>query len=743
MKPSNSSQRCSRAVQRCLVGMLCGAMFAGGAALAQQPVQPQPTQQGQAKKKGLRVIIGKPGESRPKRSRARDDLESKKPPLPPFQPDASGLTSRVSVNAPNTGDTEISTGRSLQHFEPTGPPPNLRPKTSSAAKKPAETAAKPSGKPSFNPKFGQPPFVPEDEPFKKAESGQNLHQFVPTGPPPPPDTPEPSNRQKTKAAKATKAKLTEKAEKNDPNAYYRTESPAPPLKFEPPAAPSMTNASGGGRTLSHFEPTGPPPKLRPEKPKARPKKTPDAPAGPKKMPDRFYQKSQFAPVTFEPEEMTEPAGADPAQTLTHFEPTGPPPAPEVEKPPKRRESVGRRKEALAENADLRREKLADHYHMEGQRALPKLEPDLGAPAIVDGEVVSGPTLTHFEPTGPPPKPPKVKPPKQPKVAKKTGPEPLPDRFYQQSKFAPVTFDPDAAEEREPAPTLTQFQPTGPPPPPEEPQQPAAAAPSRAELAEKARKRQEEVVAHYQTQSTRALPGLSEEEALILAAQQGEIVPGTRSLTHFEPTGPPPKQPKPPKKPRVEQTVASAGPKPLPDRFYSKSEFGPVKFQAEEMEPEEPGQSLRQFTPTGPPPPKPEPQTVKVAKVDPTKVAEERKKRRAEWNDYYVSGARRPLPGLEGIQSMPSGEIVDSNRALTQFTPAPGYRPPRPPRKTSEKAKKAAATQSEQPAGPKELPSRFYTRSGKDMPTLTPDEEQLKVTPPTLKKFEPTPVKPTR
>ncbi|MEM1296505.1 MAG: hypothetical protein AAGH89_14145 [Verrucomicrobiota bacterium] len=637
------------------------------------------------------------------------DPETGKPYLPKFQPDSSGLTSRMSNNAPTQGGTAVDTGRTLQQFQPTGAPPNLEPKTPRRAPKtPAPTGD--SSKSPFNPDFGPPAFVPNTETDGTMAPNQTLEQFVPTGPPPTSPTPKVVKPSKQKRAnQATSAAID-----RDVNDYYRSKSTVEPLKFEPEGPPSMIQ-DGSGRVLSQFEPTGPPPRSKPvKKPKAA---EVVGSTEPKKLPDRFYQQSNFAPVKFEAEESM---SMEPQQTLQQFEPTGPPPQLKEEMPSRQ---VGRTKKDLpnlAEQSAQRQERYDAHYQSEGARPLPSLEPGLGAAAMVDGEVVSGPMLTQFEPTGPPPKvkQPRTKP--QREQAAPAGPKPLPDRFYQQSDFAPVTFELEQSMAMEPQQTLQQFEPTGPPPTRKEPKgEIGSGEVDAAALAKLARERQDEIDRHYESQTGKTLPGLSNQEMASVAYSSGvELTQDPRSLTQYvaPPNARAPKSTKP-KAAKPDQSLAQAGPKPLPDRFYQQSEFEPVRFDPQSAVVEEPGQMLTQFTPTGPPPAKPEPQAPPV--VDPASIQNAAKDRKVAMDKHYQSESSRPLPGLTGAVATNPGEVMEGPRTLTQYQPT-GRPPSTPKRKTGVRAAQSVSG-AESPAKPEELPGRFYLQSDYSMPTLTPDE----------------------
>lgn len=636
------------------------------------------------------------------------DPKSGKPYLPKFQPDSSGLTSRMSNNTPTQGGTAVETGRTLQQYEPTGPPPNLTPKAPrKATQAPASSAT--SGKSPFNPQFGPPAFVPNTETDGTMGPNQTLEQFVPTGPPPAAPTPRVVKPAKQKRA-ATNAPNNLDRDVND---FYRSKSTAEPLKFEPEGPPSMVQ-DGSARVLSQFEPTGPPPRKKPVK---APK--PSEVVGstePKKLPDRFYQQSNFAPVKFEAEESM---SMEPQQTLQQFQPTGPPPQAKEEKPARKVGRTQKNLPSLADQQAQQKKRYDAHYQSEGARPLPSLEPGLGATAIVEGEVVSGPMLTQFEPTGPPPKlkQPKVKPPKEELVA--SGPKPLPDRFYQQSDFAPVTFDLEQSMSMEPQQTLRQFEPTGPPPARQEPRgEVGNGEVDAAALAKVARERQEEIDKHYESQTGKALPGLTSQEMASVAYSQGvELTSDPRSLTQYvAPPNAKGMKPIKQKATKPDQSLAQAGPKPLPDRFYQQSEFEPVKFDPQSAVVEEPGQMLTQFTPTGPPPAKPEPEAAPV--VDTAALQSAKKQRQVAMDKHYQSESARPLPGLSGAVAVDSGEVMEGPRTLTQYQPT-GRAPSASVRKSNERVAKAA--NSVEPAKPEELPGRFYLQSDFSMPTLEPDE----------------------
>ncbi len=686
---------------------------------------------------GLRSILkSKPATERSAQPKGKIDPETGRPYLPQFQADPSGLNNQVSVNPAREGDAVIDTGRTLRQFQPTGTPPDLGKKLPRKAAAPASRPTA-SGKSPFNPQFGPPNYQPESDAMP-GTAAPSLRQFVPTGDPP--TVPEPTA---PKERKRQVPVAVEREDMRDINDFYRSESTAPPLKFEMESTPGLPQAQG--RSLSQFEPTGPPPK---QKEAPRPKaKVAEGPMEPKKLPDRFYQQSKFAPVQFDPES-AENSVKPPMQALQQFEPTGPPPTPKEERPNRHAGRTKNQLPSIAERTAERQEKWDEHYQSEGQKPLPTLEPGIGAPAMVDGNLVSGPTLKQFEPTGPPPKQktPKVKPSKAEAITQ-TGPKPLPGRFYQQSEFAPVTFEPDALQgAMGPTQTLTQFEPTGPPPVSKE-EKKAKAKPVDVQAASKlAEQKRMEVDQHYESQTGRQLPQLTTDDAMILAAQQGmDVDPGSRSLTQY--VAPPNAKPiKPPKQkaPRNDTMVAQAGPKPLPDRFYSQSEFDPVMFDPQSAEVEEPGQSLTQFTPTGPPPAKPKAE--EAPEVDPKQLAEASKKRQENWNRHYQSETNRPLPGLENTMSTPTGAVVESPRSLQQFqaTSRPG---------TPARIRGGNSTPAEAPPQlpqPRILPDRFYMQSDFTMPTLSPDEAQNAQSPPTsnfgpsgaggrtLKQFEPTP-----
>ncbi len=640
------------------------------------------------------------------------DPKTGKPFLPKFQPDPSGLTSQMSNNAPTQGGTAVGTGRTLQQYQPTGAPPDLTPKAPRKASS-APAKATNSGKSPFNPQFGPPAFVPNSETDGTMGPNQTLEQFVPTGPPP--SAPEPRTVKPVKQRRPSQASSA--ALDRDVNDFYQSKSTVEPLKFQPEGPPSMPQDGSGGRMLSQFEPTGPPPRTKPVK---APKPSPVVgPTKPKPLPDRFYQQSNFAPVTFEAEESM---SMEPQQSLQQFEPTGPPPQAKEEKQAKQ---IGRTKKglpSLADHTEQRQKQYDAHYQSEGARPLPTLEPGLGATAIVDGEVVSGPMLTQFEPTGPPPKL------KQPKVKSSreamepSGPKPLPDRFYQQSDFAPVTFEMEESMAMVPQQTLQQFEPTGPPPTrkaskneADSPEVDAAA------LAKLARERRDDIDRHYESQTGKALPGLSNQEMAVAAYSEGmELTQDPRSLTQYvaPPNARAPKVAKP-KVAKANQSLAQAEPKALPDRFYQQSEFDPVKFDPQSAVVEEPGQMLTQFTPTGPPPAKPEPQQQAAPKVDPEGMKNAAKQRQLAMDKHYQSETNRPLPGLSGAVATDSG-VMEGPRTLTEYQPT-GRPPSISARKAAAGSGKSAATAGV--AEPKKLPGRFYLQSDFSMPTLEPDEAQ--------------------